>query len=99
MNIYICIVLMSVVTYVIRFIPFVFLKKKISNNFLLSFLHYAPYVTLSVIIFPSILYCTSDIYSALAGFICAFLLAYFNAGLIVTAGASCLVVYLAQLLL
>lgn len=97
MNIYVCILIMSAVTYTIRFIPVVFLRRKITNPFLVSFFHYAPFVSLSVMIFPAILYCTSDIYTALAGCLCALVLSFLNAGLIATVGASCLAVYLAQL--
>jgi len=99
MNVYVCIILMSAVTYAIRFFPLVILRKKITNTFLVSFLHYVPYVTLSVMIFPAILDCTSDIRSAVAGFASALALSLLGCNLIVTVGAGCLAVFLVQLIL
>ncbi len=98
MNVYVCILLMSAVTYAIRIIPMVLLRKKITNTFIVSFLYYAPYVTLSVMIFPAILYCTSDIRTAAVGLAVSFILSLCNAGLVGTAFVSCAAVYLAQLI-
>ena len=58
--IYISILLMAVVTYLIRVIPLLVLRKPIKNKFFRSFLYYAPYVTLAVLTFPSILYSTGS---------------------------------------
>ena len=55
--IYISILLMAVVTYLIRVIPLLVLRKPIKNKFFRSFLYYAPYVTLAVYsLFYGILY-------------------------------------------
>lgn len=98
MNVYLCIILMSVVTYAIRMLPLLVLRKEITNRFLISFLHYAPYVTLSVMTFPAILYCTDSLASALAGFGFAVAFALFNAGLVPTIAVSCVAAFLAQLI-
>ena len=34
---------MAVVTYLVRMVPFVLFRKKITSTFLRSFLHYIPY--------------------------------------------------------
>lgn len=67
--IYISIILIAVVTYLIRVIPLLVLKKPIKNRFFRSFLYYAPYVTLAVLTFPSILSSTGSFISSLVGFI------------------------------
>ena len=41
------------VTYLVRMVPLVLMKGKITNRFVLSFLHYIPYAVLSVIICAS----------------------------------------------
>lgn len=97
MNVYLCIILMSVVTYAIRMLPLLLLRREITNRFLLSFLHYAPYVTLAVMTFPGILYCTDSITTSLVGFACAVTLTLCKLGLVPTIAFSCLAAYIAQL--
>ena len=97
MNIYLCIVLMSVVTYAIRMLPLVLLRREITNTFVLSFLHYAPYVTLAVMTFPGILYCTDSLTTSLVGFACAVTLTLLKLGLVPTIVFSCIAAYIAQL--
>jgi branched-subunit amino acid transport protein len=66
------------VTYLIRMLPLVLVKKKIQNRFVLSFLHYIPYAVLSVMTIPAIFYSTGSAISAVLGFITAMILAYFE---------------------
>ena len=40
-------------TYLIRVIPFVAIKDKLHNRFILSFLYYIPYAVLTVMTIPS----------------------------------------------
>jgi len=98
-NVYIYILVMATVTYFIRMIPLVLLRKNIENTFLRSFLYYVPYVTLSVMTFPAILSATGNFWSALAGFAVALLLAFRGKSLPLVALVACVVVYLAELLL
>ena len=80
---------MSVVTYLIRMLPMVLIRKKITNRFIRSFLHYMPYAVLSVMTVPACFYATGNIYSAAVGIFVALLLAYKGKSLItVAAGAS-----------
>ena len=76
--IYISILLMATVTYLIRVVPLLVLRKPIKNKFFRSFLYYAPYVTLAVLTFPSILYSTGSFASALAGTVVAVIASFFN---------------------
>ena len=87
------------ITYLIRMIPLVLIKKKIKNRFLLSFLYYMPYAVLSVMTIPAIFSSTSYTASAIFGFIAAMVLSYFGKSLVQVAALSCLVVFVAELLI
>ena len=80
---------MAGVTYLVRMLPLTLVKKRITNRFLLSFLYYMPYAVLSVMTIPACFFATGQIIPAIAGFMVALVLAYFDKGLlIVAAGAS-----------
>ena len=98
-NFFLYLAVMAGVTYLIRMLPLVLMKKKITNRFVLSFLHYIPYAVLTVMTVPGILYSTSYISSALIGFIAAVLLAYFKRSLIVVAAGASLTVLIVELLI
>ena len=97
--IYISIILMAVVTYLIRVVPLLVLRKPIKSRFFRSFLYYAPYVTLSVLTFPAILYSTGSFVSALAGSVVALVSAFLCLGLPITAAAGCVTALILQLVL
>ena len=59
-NVYVYILIAGLVTYLIRILPLTLIRKPIKNKFIRSFLHYVPYVTLSVMTFPAILYATGS---------------------------------------
>lgn len=80
------------VTYLIRMLPMVLVRKKIENKFILSFLHYVPYSVLTVMTIPDIFYSTSSPISAAIGFATAFVLAFFDKGLLRVAAVSCAMV-------
>ena len=92
------IIVMALSTYFIRMIPFVFVRKKIENRFIQSFLYYIPYSVLSAMTIPSILYATGDLVSAIVGTVVAVVLAYRNSPLIVVALAASAAAYLTMLL-
>ena len=83
------ILLMAAVTYLIRMIPLVFIRRKIENVFVLSFLHYVPYAVLSAMTFPAIIFGTGSVISAAVGLICAVVAAYFKRSLITVALSAC----------
>jgi len=90
---------MAGITYLIRMIPLVLVKKKIKNKFALSFLYYIPYAVLSVMTIPAIFYATSYKISAVAGFVVAVFLSYFEKSLLKVAAFSCLSVFLVELII
>ena len=81
--------IMAAVTYLIRMLPLVFFKKKITCTFVRSFLYYMPYTVLTVMTIPAVFYSTSSVISAVIGVLVAVVLAYFKFGLLrVAIGAS-----------
>ena len=59
-SIFLAILVMACVTYLIRVAPLVLIRREIKSTTVRSFLHYVPYVTLSVMTFPAILSATAD---------------------------------------
>ena len=96
-SVYVYILVMALVTYLIRALPLTLIRKKITNKFLRSFLHYVPYATLSAMTIPAIFYSTSGKISALFGFIAALFLAYKNKSLLTVAIVACIIVYITEL--
>ena len=96
-NVYAYILVMAVTTYLIRVLPLTLIRKPIKNKFIRSFLYYVPYVTLSVMTFPSIITATSSIYSGAAGFLADLVLAFCGAGLLKVAVGACGIVFLLEL--
>ena len=86
------ILVMALVTYLIRVIPMVLFRKKITSVFLKSLLFYIPYAVLSAMTFPYILYSTGSIYTALAGTVVASIASICKRSLIIVAVLSCIAV-------
>lgn len=80
---------MAGVTYLIRMLPLVLIKKKIKNRFVLSFLYYIPYAVLSVMTIPAIFLSTSYLISACIGFGAAIITAFFKKDLLTVALVAC----------
>lgn len=98
-NFWLYLLTMAGITYLIRMLPLVLIKKKIKNKFVLSFLYYIPYAVLSVMTIPAIFTPTTYVLAAVAGFAVAMLLSYFEKSLVVVAASSCAVVYLVELII
>lgn len=93
------ILVMAGVTYLVRLLPLVLIRGEIKSSFVRSFLHYVPFVTLSVMIFPAILRSTAHIESAIAGAASATALALWKGNLILVALTACATVFLVELAL
>ena len=88
---------MALTTYLIRMLPFVICRKKITSRFARSFLSYTPYAVLSAMTIPSVFSSTASLGSAVAGVAAAVLLALKKQSLLVVAAAACAAAYLAAL--
>lgn len=96
---YIYIIVMALVTYLIRVLPLTLVRREIKNIYIRSFLYYVPYVTLSVMTFPSIMEATGSQWSGLAALVVGIFLAWKGASLFKVAVACCAVVYVLELLI
>ena len=90
---------MAGVTYLVRMLPMVFFRKKITHRFVRSFLYYVPYTVLTVMTFPAVLYSTAYLASAIVGVLVAVVLAYFKRGLITVAIGASLSVLVCELII
>ena len=88
---------MAGVTYLIRVLPYIFMRKEVKNKFFKSFLLYVPYTVLAAMTIPAILFATDNIYSAIAGLVVAVIVALFEKGLLTVAISSCVAVLLVEL--
>lgn len=86
-------------TYLIRAIPFAAVKKKIKNRFVSSFLYYIPYTVLAAMTFPAALYATGSVTAAAIGLAVALIFAVLGLGLTPVAVASCVTVFVAELII
>ena len=80
---FISLIVMVGVTYLIRLLPILFIRKRIKSVFIRSFLHYVPFVVLATIALPSILFSTGNLISGVIATLVCIVLAYFNKGLAV----------------
>ena len=95
----IAVAVMAIVTYIPRFLPLTFMRRRIQNRFIRSFLYYVPYAVLAAMTLPSILYSTSSLISAVFGMIAAVILAYRNYGLTLVALGAVFVVFITEQLM
>ncbi|MEO1769511.1 AzlD domain-containing protein [Candidatus Enterococcus ferrettii] len=98
-NIYVYILIMSVVTYSVRLLPLTLLRKPIKNIFIQSFLHYVPYVTLAVMTFPAILEVTQVPLAGLLALLAGSLAAWYRGNLFQVAIVCCATVLIVEALL
>lgn len=94
---YMYILVMAAVTYLVRVLPLTLIRKEIKNIYIKSFLHYVPFVTLAVMVFPAILYATASPWSAWVGLISAIVLSYLGGSLFKVSLLSCLAVFVVEL--
>ncbi|MCR5296486.1 MAG: AzlD domain-containing protein [Clostridiales bacterium] len=92
-GIYIAILVAAAVSFLVRTLPLTLIRKKITNRFLRSFLHYVPYVTLAVMTFPAIVDAAENPVAGIAALVTGAVMAWFNAGLFPVAVVCCVVVY------
>ncbi len=97
-NFLVYLVVMASVTYLIRMLPLVLVKRRIRNRFLISFLYYIPYSVLAVMTIPAIFTSTGNIASSTVGLITAFVFAYLEKSLVTVAAFSCFFALVTEML-
>lgn len=96
---FIYLIIMAGSTYLIRVIPFIAIREKITNKFVNSFLYYIPYTVLVTMTFPAALYVTGHIISAILGLICSCFVSLKGKNLTIVALLSSGVVFLCEILI
>ena len=91
----------AAVTYLVRMLPLVFIRRRITNKFVRSFLYYIPYSVLAVMTVPDMIFSTSHVASGIVGMLVAILLASFKKteGLLTVAVGSASAVLISELLI
>ena len=90
---------MALVTYLIRALALILIRKKIENKFIKSFLYYIPYAVLAAMTIPAIFSSTGSVYSAILGLVVAVVAAFFEKGLVTVAVSACITVFVTELLM
>ena len=93
------ILVMALVTYMIRMIPFTFFRKRINSPFIRSMLYYLPYAVLSAMVIPSVFSSTGSVITAAVGLAVALALAFFRRSLLTVALGASGAAYLAGVLI
>lgn len=88
---------MIIVVNLIRVLPVTLIRRKISNQFLRSFLYYVPYVTLAVMTFPAIIDATENPFSGLLALLLGIISAWCGFGLFPVALICSAVVFITEL--
>lgn len=90
---------MTGVTYLLRAVPFVLLKKELTSPFWKSFLAYIPYTVLAAMTVPAIFYATETRLSGICALVTAVIASLLGRGLVVVAVVACVTVLLVDGLL
>ncbi|MCR4789489.1 MAG: AzlD domain-containing protein [Treponemataceae bacterium] len=96
-NLAIYLLIAALTIYLIRMLPLTLIRKDIKNKFFRSFLYYVPYVTLSVMTVPAIIYATGSIYSGIGALVVGVLLAFFDGNLFRVALGCCITVFVMEI--
>lgn len=98
-NVYIYIIVASIVATLIRVLPTTLIRKQITNRFVKSFLYYVPYVTLSVMTFPAIIEATRSRIAGTIALVVGIVAAWLDWGLFKVAVTCCAVAFVAEMFL
>ena len=91
------IAVMALVTYLIRMLPMVIFRKKITNVRIQSFLYYVPYAVLAAMTFPAVFSSTGTTASSVVGCAVALVLAFCKRSLLTVAVGASAAAYLVLL--
>ena len=86
------------VTYLIRVMPLLLIRKKIENRFIRSFLAYIPYTVLGAMTFPAIFDAVQSPTAGIVSAVTALSLAFFGKGLCTVAAGASAAAYIVMLI-
>lgn len=95
----IAVLVMALFTYIPRFLPLTFFRKKIKSKFINSALYYLPYAVLGALTFPGVFQSTPRLIESCAGIVVAIYFSYKGKGLVFVAISAILASYIVQFML
>lgn len=90
------IAVMAGVTYLIRMIPMVLLRRKLKSRFVKSFLFYVPYAVLAAMTFPAVFTVSDSTVASVIGCTVAVVLALKNRSLLTVALSASAAVFIVE---
>ncbi len=97
-SIWLSIVVMASVTYAIRLLPLILLRREIRHPVIRAFLHYVPYATLSAMTIPAAITGAPSLLAGFVGIIVAILLALRGVSMVLVAAIASFAIWLITLL-
>ncbi|MBQ9693744.1 MAG: AzlD domain-containing protein [Kiritimatiellae bacterium] len=95
-SIWLAIAVMAGVTYAIRMLPLVILKREIRQPNVRAFLYYVPYATLTAMTIPAAIVEAPTLISGLSGVFIAILLAFWRVSLVLVAAIASFTVWIVE---
>ena len=86
--------ILGIICWLMKIIPFVFFKGKIKNRFLNSFLYYVPFAIMTSMIIPEVFHSTSSVWSAVVGVLVSIMLGLLEQNIIVVSLFSIVAVFI-----
>ena len=86
--------ILGIICWLMKIIPFVFFKGKIKNQFLNSFLYYVPFAIMTSMIIPEVFHSTSSVWSAVVGVLVSIMLGLLEQNIIVVSLFSIVAVFI-----
>ena len=90
---------MVLVTYLLRLIPMLFIRKNASNRFCRSVIYYIPYCVLAAMTFPAIFYIAPNLITGIVATVTALVTAWFSKNLLLVASLSAASILIMELLI
>lgn len=97
-SIWLSIAIMASVTYAIRLLPLILLRREIRHSVIRAFLHYVPYATLSAMTIPAAITGAPSLLAGFVGIIVAILLALRGVSMVLVAAIASFAIWLITLL-
>ena len=98
-KVYLYILVMALVTYLNRAIPFVLFRRQIKSRFIKSILYYLPYAVLTAMTIPDIFTATGNTLTAAIGCLAAVIFALFGKSLLTVAVAACAAAFVCDMIM
>lgn len=90
---------MATITYLLRLLPMLFMRRSVKNRFIRSVLYYVPYCVLAAMSLPAMLYVAPNMITGIVATATAITTALFTKNLIAVASLSAISILIMELLI